>query len=667
MNLLKAPFKERHRATRCVAILVMLRNPWIQQRTLDLMLKRTEARANNDTAKQKDIHKQVRRAVRADKAQWLENCLREGRWSDVDRLRRTRKPARDCMKNLAGEITSSEHKCDTLAEHYERIQWRVRPANLQDDRPALGPALPIDNEPFTAAEVEGTIRKLKDGKCAGEDSIPPEYFKALLGQVESLEEIRKFMSKCWLDGSTPRAWHQALVSAIYKKGPSELCENYRPISLLSLGYKIYAALIKGRLVKAGAEDRLSPTQFGFRSGFGTQDAINILRRRIETAWAQRSGELIVLSLDWKQAFDSINVDAMMVALERFGLNRQALTAVKEIYQDRNFMVRDGENLSERRRQSSGVSQGCPLSPFLFVMVLTVVLHDAESSLGIEDRRALQKQNLGHLEYADDTLIMGSSARSVERLLAAVWKAGAQIGMEMHPEKFQLLRVRSEGLVRKPDGTTIEDTDALTYLGTTVAADGRIGAELGRRLGLASADFRCLQKLWGHASIGITRKLEIYNAVVATKLMYSMATAWLSKAEVRRLDGVQNRHLRRIAGIKPSMVSRVSNQTVLQRTDQKPFSQMLLQQQLLLYGRIARQPESSPLRSATFCPGSLRPAADRYVRRQGRPRFEWASQLQQAAMRAAGGLFRMEEQVQNEAAWKNIVKDFIYPSCGHGRR
>ena len=71
----------------------------------------------------------------------------------------------------------------------------------------------------------------------------------------------------------------------------------------------------------------------------------------------------------------------------------------------------------------------------------------------------------------------------------MWNAGANVGMDMHPSKFQLLRIRSDGHLRLPDGTVIEARDKLEYLGTTVSADGRIGNELGRRLGLANAEFR----------------------------------------------------------------------------------------------------------------------------------------------------------------------------------
>ncbi len=104
----------------------------------------------------------------------------------------------------------------------------------------------------------------------------------------------------------------------------DACENYRPISLLNVWYKVYATLVHKRLVAAGAEERLSDTQFGFRSGRSTLDAIFVLRRRVDLAAAQCSGKEFVMALDWAKAFDSINPESMLAALRQFGLPQHVL-------------------------------------------------------------------------------------------------------------------------------------------------------------------------------------------------------------------------------------------------------------------------------------------------------------------------------------------------------
>ena len=67
------------------------------------------------------------------------------------------------------------------------------------------------------------------------------------------------MGMCWELKSMPSAWHIAQATMIYKKGSPMECDNYRPISLLSVLYKVYAKILLNRLKAAGAESRIWKT------------------------------------------------------------------------------------------------------------------------------------------------------------------------------------------------------------------------------------------------------------------------------------------------------------------------------------------------------------------------------------------------------------------------
>ena len=95
----------------------------------------------------------------------------------------------------------------------------------------------------------------------------------------------------------------------------------------------------------------------------------------------------MLALVWKKAFDSIAPDRLLWALERFGVNESMLAAVREIYTGRLFTVADGGCESAARPQRAGISQGCPLSPLLFGMVMTVLMSDAKAMLSEDAERA----------------------------------------------------------------------------------------------------------------------------------------------------------------------------------------------------------------------------------------------------------------------------------------
>ena len=85
-------------------------------------------------------------------------------------------------------------------------------------------------------------------------------------------------------------------------------------------------------------------------------------------------------------------------------------------------------------------------------------------------------------------------------------------------------------------------------------------------------------------------------------------------------------MRRIFHIPASFVSRVSNASVLKTAGMKPFSQQLLKHQLHLLRKVAIQEAGHPMRKDTFADASLIPQIGRYVRRIGRPRQDWTTQL-----------------------------------------
>ena len=194
--------------------------------------------------------------------------------------------------------------------------------------------------------------------------------------------------------------------------------------------------------------------------------------------------------------------------------------------------------------------------------------------------------------------------------------------------------------------------ALSYLGVTLYPDGRLKNELGRKLGASWAEFCKLRSVWNHSTLNTKRKVEIFNAVIVSRLLYGLQAAWVNVAEQRRLNGFHARCLRSICHVKPSFVSRVSNADVLKMANEGPLTQRLLEQQLKLFGKIARAPAEDELRKLTFLSNSLTPATYEFVRRVGRPRHEWASRLQHEAGKVSRN---WRSTIHNIADWEAAVR------------
>ena len=377
---------------------------------------------------------------------------------------------------------------------------------------------------------------------------------------------------------------------------------------------------------------------------------------LENVWAAKDGQMIMLALDWAKAFDSISPEALLAALRRFGLPGQVLEMIGAIYSDRNFFVKDAESCSSKHPQHHGISQGCPLSPFLFVMMMTALMHDAKGHLLTQHGAQLSKDIVAHdILYADDTLIVDVDCKVVEQFMHSIGEAGAVYGLVFNWSKLEALPVRCAAQICKPDGSFVKSKTSMLYLGSLLASDGRIGSELGRRIGMAETDFRTLSKVWSHAALSKPRKLQIYLACVVSKLMYCLYTAWLSTAERRRLDAFHVRCIRRIMKIPSSYISRVPNKTVLANASVGPLSMSLLEQQLLYLGKLAARPSDDILRSTVLKPGTVQLRDNnKILRGRGRPRITWATAVYSEAVRVAGSQQHLDESLQ-QINWAAMVK------------
>ena len=254
-------------------------------------------------------------------------------------------------------MVSSEERAETLAEYFETVQWAVRPTTPNQYTDRLGPDLQLNSGPISESEVVAAGKLLNKKRASGSDGIPPEFWKAItVAGSGACQWAINLCQKCWNEGAVPKAWHEALVVKVFKKGDTSQCENYRPISLLQIGYKLFALILLTRLKAAGAEDRIWRTQFGFRSQYGTRDALFLARRMIERAWDEKHGKLVFLALDWAKAFDTISPDALTAALERFGVTPPLLKVIRSIYSDRCFQVRDAGCTSTAHPQTFGSCQ-----------------------------------------------------------------------------------------------------------------------------------------------------------------------------------------------------------------------------------------------------------------------------------------------------------------------
>ena len=338
---LEAVFARTAEATLLVYTALPLQ-PWISSATLRLIEQRNAARRCCNAIEEASVNKLIRRRARLDREEWLNNLVASGEWSSIRFLYRTKVPCHGKLRNLAGELVESSQRADTFAQYLAGVHWAAPATAIAAGKPPIFQQLDVFLGTPTQLEVTLAAHKLKCGKACGPDGVPVEYWKVLLNEKGlGAAFLTKLVCMCWEGKSIPAKWHHFNVALLFKKGSVEACSNYRPISLLNAAYKVFSMILLMRLKRAGAEDRLWSTQFGFRSKRSTLDALFVVRKNIEQAWATRNGKLILLALDWARAFDSITPSALITALQRCGIPEVMIQIIQRTNTDGVFTVSAG--------------------------------------------------------------------------------------------------------------------------------------------------------------------------------------------------------------------------------------------------------------------------------------------------------------------------------------
>ena len=104
----------------------------------------------------------------------------------------------------------------------------------------------------------------------------------------------------------PNILKVAQVTPIYKKGDSQLLENYRPVSMLPIFGKLFEKNIYSRLYSIlMTKNIICDQQFGFRKHHSTSHAINYSVNLILDG-IQSQKHVLGIFIDLSKAFDTIN-------------------------------------------------------------------------------------------------------------------------------------------------------------------------------------------------------------------------------------------------------------------------------------------------------------------------------------------------------------------------
>jgi hypothetical protein len=342
-------------------------------------------------------------------------------------------------------------------------------------------------------------------------------------------------------------------------------------------------------------------QAGFRSNRGCVDHIFTLRQILEHRHVYRRPTCVVF-LDIRGAFDSVDRSTLWACLLRNGVPEKYVSVLKSLYYQTSGRVRVYGKLSPPFAFSSGVRQGCPISPFLFNFVMDSILEDALSSISDKGVELLPGSRVADLEYADDIALLGDNPQAVQQSLDCLVTEASKYGLHFAASKSKVFLQDWQGVVPALTlaGVQLELVSNFVYLGSCVSAGGTVGDEVTLRMAKARMVFANLKHLWRRRDISLSLKGRVYKTTVRAVLLYGCETWPLLEGDLRRLSVFDNRCLRSIARV--WWDHRISNDDVRRRifgADSPSLKQTISLMQLRWLGHVLRMPPHRLPRRALF--------------------------------------------------------------------
>ena len=248
------------------------------------------------------------------------------------------------------------------------------------------------------------------------------------------------------------------------------------------------------------------SQYGFRKGKSTSQAIFVARRLQDIAEKSKSSSTLIL-LDWEKAFDKVSHDKLMETLHRLMVPPKLISLIGSFFFNENpqFKVQIGSIESTWREQEAGIRQGCPLSPYLFVLLMGALFQDIKRELvSRRQQEPIDGILFSEILYADDTLIFGANTRCINVLLHAIEKHSAYYGLKLNYDKCVNItsNQRISSVRFSPtgpaEGRLVPRKHSAVYLGSLLTDSFDNKAEVLNRLGDCIATANRLKLFWQKA-------------------------------------------------------------------------------------------------------------------------------------------------------------------------
>ncbi|OHW95426.1 reverse transcriptase [Colletotrichum incanum] len=288
--------------------------------------------------------------------------------------------------------------------------------------------------PISESEVEEAIQEAAPLKAPGPDGITNKALQ--IARQWITPHLTRIFNQSLRIGHCPQHFRKSTTVVLRKPGKDNYTvpKAYRPIALLNTIGKTMDAIIAKRLSYLAEAHRLLPeSHMGGRKQRSTEHALHRIVDQIYDAWGSGKGKVAsLLLLDVSGAFDNVSHRRLLHNLRKRRIDEATVRWIASFLESRETEIHVDGFRSEVHRINTGIPQGSPLSPILYLFYNADLLDSCNEAEGTTATG-----------FIDDVAILAvgdNTEDTCQKLQEALRKAEGWAfthASVFAPEKFQL--------------------------------------------------------------------------------------------------------------------------------------------------------------------------------------------------------------------------------------
>ncbi|XP_020696169.2 uncharacterized protein LOC110109442 [Dendrobium catenatum] len=427
------------------------------------------------------------------------------------------------------------------------LKWRDRQFSLAN-WPEFGnhdmiPAQYSDSmeAEITESKIRQAVFSMGSNRAPGIDGITSSFLKFYWEIIK--KDVISVIMHFFATNVMCQSWKETLVVLIRKMENVNMPSKFRLISLFQSFYKIVSKVLINRL-KPVLSTIISEEQGAFVPGRSiSSHGLMAQEMMSKFMYSNQKSGLMALKIDMEQAYDCMSWETLQEVMNLMGFKKRFITWVMQCIFQQKFTLLMNGNRTRWIDAKSGLKQGCPLSPYLFILcseLLPKSFKQRGVQLGVQVAR--NTVSISHLLYADDILIFAEASRcNAGQIMDLLGDYCCWTGHKINCGKSAILFNRKCPSWRKRMIARMmgyKKVDSLEYLGLPLVMRRLNGADFSKIMRIAFEKIN----LWGRKHVSLAGRALLIRTSLLSVPMYAMTHTSIPNGVLMAIEKMGRRFL-----------------------------------------------------------------------------------------------------------------------------